>query len=405
MKNPRTTQERRRRLAAFFVVTAFGWPCIRAAEAAPVKVACIGEHTTHSDLFPPTNRESQPVGMQEYPALLQTLLGAGYDVHNFGDATGSVLQGYTPAPGETHPYVNGSNPNGGPGYQESLAFLPDIVIIGSWGRHDWGMSKAPTEVFTLAGFQQGFDDLVQRYQNLSSHPKIFISLPIPIPFGQGDVPDEGVTTSSVLPTVRAVAVQYHLPLIDLYTPFLGHKELFIQPPQTDSEGEHVNAQGRALIASTVNAALIAALTDDAGTGTDAASDASEASPDAALSVDAAMPIDVAIPIDVGISIDAAMGLGGGGGSGESTSGGQNGGQDTGGNAGGGSTMPSAGSAGLSSPAASPSNSGCSCSVAHGDRSATHLMALVLSGVALGLRRRRSAVRQLPADKDAARSTG
>jgi MYXO-CTERM domain-containing protein len=258
------------------------------------------------------------------------------------------------------------------------------------------MSKAPTEVFTLAGFQQGFDDLVQRYQNLSSHPKIFISLPIPIPFGQGDVPDEGVTTSSVLPTVRAVAAQYHLPVIDLYTPFLGHMELFIQPPETDSEGEHVNAQGRALIASTVNAALIAALADDAGTGTDAASpasDASAASPDAALSIDAALSVDAAMPIDVGISIDAAMGSGSAGGSGESTSGSQNGGQDTGGNAGGGSTMPSAGSAGLSSPAASPSNSGCSCSVAHGDRSATHLAVLVLGGVALGLRRRRASVRQ------------
>ena len=100
MKNPRTTQERRRRLAAFFAVTALAWPCIRAAEAAPVKVACVGEHTTHSDLFPATNRESQPVGMQEYPAMLQTMLGAGYDVRNFGDATGSVLQALYARPPE-----------------------------------------------------------------------------------------------------------------------------------------------------------------------------------------------------------------------------------------------------------------------------------------------------------------
>jgi acyl-CoA thioesterase-1 len=384
MKNPRTTQERRRRLAAFFVVTAFGSPCIRAAEAAPVKVACIGEHTTHSDLFPPTNRESQPVGMQEYPALLQTLLGAGYDVHNFGDATGSVLQGYTPAPGETHPYVNGSNPNGGPGYQESLAFLPDIVIIGSWGRHDWGMSKAPGEVFSLAGFQQGLQDLVQRYQSLPTHPKVFISLPIPIPFGQGDVADNGVTTSSVLPSVRTVAAQLHLPLIDLYTAFLNHKELFKQPPGTDTEGEHLtNTGGLPLIASTVYAAMMAALSSDGGTGTDATSPASDAS---APSSDAAMSIDADTHIDAAISMDASTGSGGSGGSGGFSSGNPNAVGGSGGSAGGGSTTPTAGSPGLSSR---PSNSGCSCAVATEDRSATFLAPFVLCGLALYRRRRRT----------------
>jgi MYXO-CTERM domain-containing protein len=377
-------QRRLRRLPAFLVVTALSWSGMRAAEAAPIKVACIGEHTTHSDLFPATNRESQPVGMQEYPAMLQTMLGAGYDVRNFGDCCASVSQGYTVA--ETHPYVDGALPGRGPGYQESLAFLPDIVIIGSWGRHDWGMSKAPGEVFSLAVFQQGFEDLVQRYENLSTHPEIFISLPIPITFGQGDVPDDGVTTSSVLPTVRAVAAQYHLPIIDLYTAFLSHKELFRQPPLTDDEGEHLNDQGLTLIASTVYAAMVASLADDAGTGTDATSVASDASE---ASSDAAMPVDDAMSIDAPISSGASTGSGGSGESSGSSSGSQNAIGGAGGNAGGGGATPAAGSAGLSSPAASPSNSGCSCSVAHGDRSATHLAAFVLGGLALGRRRRRT----------------
>src|SRR5258707_10592968 len=124
----------------------------RGAVAAPIKVACIGEHTTHSHAFPADNREAQPPGNQEYPAQLQTLLGAGYEVRNFGDCCGTVLQGYTPAPGETHPYVLGTNPNDGVGYNESIVFLPDVVIIGSWGRHDWGLAMAPGQVFTLQGF-------------------------------------------------------------------------------------------------------------------------------------------------------------------------------------------------------------------------------------------------------------
>jgi sialate O-acetylesterase len=224
------------------------------ASAAPIKVACIGEQTTHSHAFPPLDRESAPVGMQEYPAMLQTMLGPGYDVRNFGDCCGSVLQGYMVQ--ETHPYVLGSNPGEGPGYKESIAFLPDVVVIGSWGRHDWGKAKAAAEVWDLARFQRDYDDLVQRYLTLASHPRIYISLPIPIPFGT-DGPDNGVFTSDVVDVIKAVAVKYALPIVDLHAPFLGHKELYKQPPDREGEGEHVTNDGLHLIATTVYAAIAA----------------------------------------------------------------------------------------------------------------------------------------------------
>src|SRR3954447_19773112 len=131
----------------------------RTASAA-IKIACIGEHTTHSHAFPAMNRESQPVGMQEYPAILQGKLGAAYQVRNFGDCCATVTQGYNRTGLEQHPYVLGSNPNEGPGYNESIAFLPDIVVIGSWGRHDWGKDKPAAETWSLSKFQQDYDDLV-----------------------------------------------------------------------------------------------------------------------------------------------------------------------------------------------------------------------------------------------------
>jgi hypothetical protein len=55
------------------------------------------------------------------------------------------------------------------------------------------MAKTPTSVWSLAQFQKDYDDLVQRYMKLSTHPKVYVSPPIPIPFGQGDVGDNGVT--------------------------------------------------------------------------------------------------------------------------------------------------------------------------------------------------------------------
>jgi acyl-CoA thioesterase I len=228
----------------------------RNAVAAPLKVACIGEHTTHSDLYANTNREAQPPGMQEYPRMLQDLMGSGYDVRNFGDCCASVVQGY--AASETHPYLSGGN------YKNSVAFAPDIVVIGSWGRHDWGLSaKTALSVFTTAKFQADYDTLVKAYLALKPVPKIYCALPIPILNGK-DGPDNGFKTSPVADAIKAVAAKYNLPTIDLFSAFLGHPELYRQKPLSDAEGEHASDAGMQKMAALVHAALIGTSTTGAG---------------------------------------------------------------------------------------------------------------------------------------------
>ncbi len=361
--------------------------------AAPLKVACIGEHTTHSHAFPADNREAQPPGMQEYPAQLQTLLGPGYEVRNFGDCCATVLQGYTPQPGETHPYVNGTNPNDGVGYKESIAFLPDVVIIGSWGRHDWGLAKATTDqVFTLQGFQDGYDDLVKRYQALASHPKIFVSLPIPILNGQGDVPDQGVKTSDVLPSVNAVATKYELPVIDLYGPFLNHQELFKQPPDpnAEGEGEHITAAGVTVLANAVFAAMQKDLQASAGSGgaSGAAGTAGGGGVTAGGESGAAAAGLAGAATSMGGTNDGAAGTAGSAGS----SGGSPGaaGQVSAvGQAGTGATLPAAGSNGVTAPPSPGSDAGCGCRVVAAKSRAAEGLALWLAlGAALLARKRR-----------------
>ncbi len=235
----------------FFVASALllGMVGGRAAVAAPIKVACIGDQMTHSDLYS-NSRETQPPGMQEYPRKLQDLMGAGYDVRNFGDCCASVISGY--ASSETHPYVSGGN------YKNAVAFLPDIVIIGPWGRHDWGKSAMTAlAAFTVPKFQTGYEDLITKFQALSSKPKIFISSLVALPFGM-DGPDNGYKTSPQNDVVLALAAKYNLPVVDLFNTFMGAaaQPWFIQPPAKDSDGEHTSDAGSTKLAMMYAAALM-----------------------------------------------------------------------------------------------------------------------------------------------------
>jgi len=218
------------------------------ANAAVIKVACIGDQMVHSDLFP-NNRETQPPGMQEFPRKLQDLMGAGYDVRNFGDCCASVIGGYVHS--ETHPYVSGSN------YKNAVAFLPDIVLVAPWGRHDWGKSAMTALAsFTVPAFQTGYEDIITKFQALSSKPKIIVSNLVGLPFGN-DGPDNGYKTSPQRDVVIALAAKYNLQVVDTFTAFSGPAAaaLFIQPPMKDSDGEHTSDAGSTKLAQMFEAAL------------------------------------------------------------------------------------------------------------------------------------------------------
>jgi hypothetical protein len=215
--------------AAFATVCLIG----RAVSAAPLKIACVGEQTTHSDQLPRS---------VEYPARLQTDLGAAYNVMNFGDCCSTVLLGYPKQP-ETHPYLNGGT---APSFVQSIAFLPDIVVIGSWGKHDTEIANLLyAGVLDPTTFQTDYEQMVTTYLNLSSKPTVYVSTPVPIPKGA----PLGVTTSVILPTVESVAAKYHLPIVPLYPAFLNRPDLY-------KDDTHVSDDaGLTTIANTVYAAL------------------------------------------------------------------------------------------------------------------------------------------------------
>jgi MYXO-CTERM domain-containing protein len=321
------------------------------ARSAVVKIACIGEQTTHSDQFPST-------GVGEYPWMLQMMLGADYDARNFGDCCATILQGY-PKQAETHPYLMGKP------YPLSTAFAPDVVVIGSWGKHDTEIANSVyAGVLDATKLRADYDTLVTTYLNLPNHPKIYVSLPVPIPKGA----PTGVTTTVILPAIKSVAAERGLPVIDLYAAFLNHPELY-------KDDTHVsNDTGLHTIANLVYAALTAG------------SDGGAPVPDAGTPGTSDAGADADVPaVDAG----AGAGAGGAGGAGSSGAGGDVGGAGQGGDAvtstgagGGAAGDRAAGGAGPMPPAV-VSDSGCSCSLSRESSSRLGAAWLVIAlGVAL-----------------------
>ena len=214
------------------LVVAFGWVrptagdepgAAKAAGARPkVRVACVGDSITFG-----TGLKDQAV--EAYPARLAGMLGAKWDVRNFGvDGTTMVTKG-------SWPYVKQ------PAFQDALKFNPHVVII-MLGTND----VAPQNRKYQGEFAADAEAMIARFAALPSRPRVFIAYPPPvIEMGFG-AKDPGV--KELQPVLKAVAEQTEVRLIDLYAPLAARPDCF-------TDGVHPNAAGAEVIARTVYKAL------------------------------------------------------------------------------------------------------------------------------------------------------
>jgi len=203
-----------------------GQPDREPAVARPTRLACVGDSITFGHLIP--NREHD-----SYPAQLAALLGVGWRVENFGLSGATALR-RSPKPYDRQKVC-----------RDALAFEPDVVVICL------GTNETKREIWEAAGSQFAADylALIQSFQKLASHPRVFLCRPIPLFRDRGKEWDtDAVLRDQILPRIEEVARSAKLPVIDLYAPFAAHPELL-------SDGVHPNASGAGLIARVVGAAL------------------------------------------------------------------------------------------------------------------------------------------------------
>lgn len=189
-----------------------------------IRIACVGDSITWGAGV--ENREHN-----NYPAVLQQILGPGYHVRNFGVSGATLLKRGDLPYWET------------PAFTESAALRPHAVVI-KLGTND---SKPPNWRYR-ADFSRDAFALVRHYLRLPIvTPLVYLCTPAPVireAFGINPT----LVEREIAPTLRRVAQDAGVALVDLFIKLSDVPEYF-------PDGVHPNAGGAALIADAVADAL------------------------------------------------------------------------------------------------------------------------------------------------------
>ena len=186
------------------------------AASTKTKVACIGDSLTRGYLLEDA---------QSYPAQLQQLLGAQYEVRNFGHTSSYVIDD---GPVE---YRNTED------YSAAIRYDADILIF-MFGSNDVGAYN-----FTPLYFQNQYRELIDSFRQTKKNPKIYLII----------APDShdlhfGLIQQTIQP-VMTLGQQLPATVINPYYLFLGHPEDYL------SDGLHLTATAYGKLAQFVLRAM------------------------------------------------------------------------------------------------------------------------------------------------------
>ena len=192
-----------------------------------IKAACIGDSITYGhgiSNWPENN----------YPAVLQRLLGEGYHVVNYG-VSGRAVQDDS-----DQPYRATQQ------YQDSLAFDADVIVF-MMGSND----TKPENWFGEEAYRTALLDLLDNYTQGEQNPVIYICT-TPACFFMEDSQGE-LTSFDLRPAyadtaaaiAQEVAAELGYPVIDIHELTAGNPQWF------EKDGVHPNNEGAAAIAQAV----------------------------------------------------------------------------------------------------------------------------------------------------------
>lgn len=200
--------------------------CWAASAQKRVKVACVGNSITYGAGL--SDRATQA-----YPVQLQNLLGAGYEVENFGKSGATLLnKGH-------RPYTKQEE------YQKAVDFAGDIVVI-HLGINDTDPRNWPNY---RDFFVKDYLNLIETFRNANPQARIIIARMTPISdrharFQSGTRDWHGEIQTAIETVAHCAGVQ----LIDFHEVLYPYPFLF-------PDAVHPTAEGAAIMAKTVYSAI------------------------------------------------------------------------------------------------------------------------------------------------------
>jgi lysophospholipase L1-like esterase len=188
------------------------------AEDRPIRVACIGDSITNA----------ASTGAREktaYPAQLQVMLGADYEVKNYGVGGATMLRK------SERPYWTLKE------YADAKAFAPDVVVI------KLGTNDSKPKHWDREAYDRDYRDMVDELEALPSQPKIILCRPVPA-FSEAFGIRNSVILGEIIPIVDKIAADHHLPIVDAYNALIDYGRTF-------PDGIHPNEEGCKVLAGAV----------------------------------------------------------------------------------------------------------------------------------------------------------
>ena len=184
-----------------------------------IRVACVGDSITYGAGI--KDRKNM-----NYPKQLGKLLGKEYEVRNFGNSGSTMLK-------------KGDKPDWKQKeFKAALEYAPNIVII-KLGTND----TKPQNWKNGADYSVDYKAMISSFTKLSSKPKVYICLPVPVVKARWGITNE-IVIKEIIPAIRKISDQTKSEIIDLNTPFKGKNELI-------PDFVHPNGAGATIIARTV----------------------------------------------------------------------------------------------------------------------------------------------------------
>lgn len=208
----------------------------RAEPRKPTHVACVGDSITAGS--------GSSDAAHNYVSQLQTMLGDGVEVRNFGRSGATMLgEGYGDLPyneqsqfTDATAFVTNAGPN---------AVVSVVIVLGANDSKPFNWDEPQSNA---QQYKTDYLAMVDHFRNLPTKPTVYVGLPL----ATGDDPCCSIRGEVIyeqqIPLIKQVAMEKRAPIIDLNTDTTNHPEYF-------PDGVHPNDAGYLVMAQLVKKGL------------------------------------------------------------------------------------------------------------------------------------------------------